>query len=62
MAYIFQCDCCGQREPEVKNTASFVIGTTWETERARIEVCEACKPLVEKELALFLRKVKHGNA
>lgn len=67
MAYIFQCDCCGQREPEVTESAVLVAELSyWKNTnpvgiKNRFQLCELCLPLVEKEFTLFLKKVTHGN-
>lgn len=64
MAFIFQCDCCGQREPEVILAATFMLGPAYEEQQFRFEVCKDCKPLLQKEVTALIRRVKehhYGN-
>ena len=68
MAYIFQCDRCGQNGPKVAEYGVLVAEwnywkkATLEGHKNRFEFCEACSPLVEEELTRFLKKVNYGNA
>ena len=62
MAHIFQCDCCGQREPEVISYTTLVV--SFDNERRDFDVCLECKGKIAKELGLFYRRIqehKYGN-